>query len=294
MKNGTVSKLMRRPRLAGQTLLVAQIRYPRQRSLWLDRRRECQQNDMAVAYETAGNNFALLLMCCGDEAGRGWRIFAAPRPLHVFITACDPLAWRHTLLIVTPGGTYNYGHRRSQIGHKHIGPVPLFSCHTNIVFFPTSRFCLPFWTRLATHWKRDSHLRYRTSNAQPVFEYLYTFINDNDILPTTIPQRPSQLPQSLPPNANALPTRHLVSLGRAPSIHSVAILEHIRKTCTQGHRHLRRRHDPPQPIIDFKFTYQGEPVRGSRATEAQRSCAPVLLLWARREGTATGESELGV
>jgi hypothetical protein len=68
--------------------------------------------------------------------GRGdvwWRIFAAPRPpgLHYGV---GHTPWRgDTLLPCPPDGTYNYGHRRSQIGINIYARCPSFVCHTNIV-----------------------------------------------------------------------------------------------------------------------------------------------------------------
>jgi hypothetical protein len=190
------------------------------------------------------------------------------------------------LLIVTPGGTYSYGHRRSQIRTPSASFLSYKHC-----FFPYFAFCLPSYTRLTTLDAGHSSVLYRSS-IKP-YTRTCTF-NDNDVLPTTISQRPSQLSKSLPPDANALTTRHIILLRLTPSIHIITILEHIGEACTQGHRHLRQRNDPPQPIVDVKFTPQGEPLRGSRTTEAQRSCTPVLLLWSRREGTATSEQKCGV
>jgi hypothetical protein len=147
-----------------------------------------------------------VILCLAKYAavtGRGWRIFAAPRaPLHVFITASDP--WRGDTKYLAdchPWRYINYGHRRSQIGINIYARCSFLSYKH--CFFPTSPSV--YFLHAIDHTLDARHSSIISLFHQTTLENFHTF-NDNDVLPTTISQWPSQLSKSSPPDANALAT----------------------------------------------------------------------------------------
>jgi hypothetical protein len=161
----------------------------------------------------------------------------SPVPL-AFITAC----------LVPPGGTYNYGHRRSQIGINIYARCPFLVIPT--LFLSYVAFCLPSCTRynIHTHWTQHHRFYHRKPLLR---DWDFQTSNDNDVLPTTVAQRPSKLPTGKPPDANALTTRHIFHFQHTANMDTIVILEYIRKAPTESRRHLRQRYNPSQPIIDL-------------------------------------------
>jgi hypothetical protein len=64
----------------------------------------------------------------------------APPGLHYGVRL-TPLAWRY-LAACPPGGTYNYGHRRSQIGINIYARCPFLVIQTLFLFYVALFTCL--------------------------------------------------------------------------------------------------------------------------------------------------------
>jgi hypothetical protein len=115
---------------------------------------------------------------------------------------------------------------------------------------------------------------------------------------TTFTLRSSCLSTSKSPNA--LAHRYILPIRPTTHTHNAILRQDVatdpcRHTAPQSRlTHLYQCYYPAQSIIDLQLAQQGEPLRGPHASEAQRSCAPILLLWTRGASTTTHHQGDGI